>query len=390
VVVHGTDRLAASGHRIVELGAPAAPIVLTGAMRPYELRSTDALQNLTEALLAVQLVAAYWNIDFAGKKEPDPGMVRDIGTALIRDRPAREQLTCALELTGALWAGDKKQLTALLGTWGTASHGEVAPVLNAAYMDLRKAGHYQGAMLRYGGEWYWGLDRLPYLEAALARELGTRVVHVVTPRPEAERGALALSDKPLTCEMWFSFRSPYVYLALHQIEDVLAPFDVPLVLRPVLPMVRRGLAVPNVKRMYIVRDVKREADRLGIPFGNLVDPMGKGIDDCIAIQHWANQRGAGLAFAKSATRGIWSEARDPNEPVDLKFLVERAGLPWDEARAVLDDPASAKAAAENAANLNGAGLWGVPSFKVGALAMWGQDRLPILVDRLRRHALATA
>src|SRR4051812_20109269 len=36
IVVHGTDRLAISGERIVELGAPAAPVVLTGAMRPYE------------------------------------------------------------------------------------------------------------------------------------------------------------------------------------------------------------------------------------------------------------------------------------------------------------------------------------------------------------------
>ena len=45
------------GDRVVELvGTPASPIVFTGAMRPYELRSTDALQNLTEALLAVQLV----------------------------------------------------------------------------------------------------------------------------------------------------------------------------------------------------------------------------------------------------------------------------------------------------------------------------------------------
>ena len=44
VVVHGTDRLAVSGDRVVELvGTPASPIVFTGAMRPYELRSTDAL-----------------------------------------------------------------------------------------------------------------------------------------------------------------------------------------------------------------------------------------------------------------------------------------------------------------------------------------------------------
>jgi len=58
VIVHGTDRLAESGERVYELRPdPPAPIVLTGAMRPYALRNTDALQNLVEALLAVQLAA---------------------------------------------------------------------------------------------------------------------------------------------------------------------------------------------------------------------------------------------------------------------------------------------------------------------------------------------
>lgn len=56
VVVHGTDRLAVSGHRTLEMGTPKTPVVFTGAMLPFELRSSDALQNLTEALLAVQLV----------------------------------------------------------------------------------------------------------------------------------------------------------------------------------------------------------------------------------------------------------------------------------------------------------------------------------------------
>ena len=59
VVVHGTDRLTVTGDKMVELlGTPRVPIVLTGAMRPYELRRTDALQNLTEALMAVQLLSA--------------------------------------------------------------------------------------------------------------------------------------------------------------------------------------------------------------------------------------------------------------------------------------------------------------------------------------------
>ena len=78
VVVHGTDRLANSGERIVELvGKPAAPIVLTGAMRPYELRSTDALQNLTEALIAVQLVAPGVYVAMHNQVLQFPGVRKD-------------------------------------------------------------------------------------------------------------------------------------------------------------------------------------------------------------------------------------------------------------------------------------------------------------------------
>jgi L-asparaginase len=78
IVVHGTDRLAASGERVVEVaGVPAAPIVLTGAMRPYELRSTDALQNLTEALLAVQLVPPGVYVAMHNQVLAFPGVVKD-------------------------------------------------------------------------------------------------------------------------------------------------------------------------------------------------------------------------------------------------------------------------------------------------------------------------
>ena len=344
------------------------------------------------ALRDTQYLAEYWDVEFAGKKEPDSGMVRDIGTCLIRKRPARDQLTAALELGQALWSIDRKQLVALLGKWGSESHGSVAPIVNAAYAQLREAGHYQGAMIHYGGTWYWGIDRLPFLETELAKDLGTDVAHVVTVRPESDRGPLKLSEKPLTCEMWFSFRSPYSYIALEQIQGILAPYQIPLVLRQVAPMVVRGLPLPKVKRMYIVRDAKREADRLGIPFGEIVDPLGAGVDNCLSLAYWANQRSPaeGIAFARSAARGIWSEAKDPGEYVDLRYVVERAGLPWDEARTALGAPAAATAAHENATDLDGAGLWGVPSFRIGDFVVWGQDRLPLLADRLRRHALATA
>ncbi|MCH2139847.1 MAG: asparaginase [Phycisphaerales bacterium] len=58
IVVHGTDRLTQTGELMAQKtrGASAIPIILTGAMRPWILRTTDAMQNLTEALMAVQLV----------------------------------------------------------------------------------------------------------------------------------------------------------------------------------------------------------------------------------------------------------------------------------------------------------------------------------------------
>ncbi|HEY3806676.1 MAG TPA: asparaginase domain-containing protein [Kofleriaceae bacterium] len=78
VVVHGTDRLAISGERVVELvGTPATPVVFTGAMRPYELRATDALQNLTEALLAVQLVPPGVYVAMHDQVLQFPGVVKD-------------------------------------------------------------------------------------------------------------------------------------------------------------------------------------------------------------------------------------------------------------------------------------------------------------------------
>ncbi|HWM84678.1 MAG TPA: asparaginase domain-containing protein [Kofleriaceae bacterium] len=78
IVVHGTDRLAVSGERIVkQWGRPAAPIVLTGAMRPYELRDSDALQNLTEALMAVQLLPPGVYVVMHGQVLEFPGVVKD-------------------------------------------------------------------------------------------------------------------------------------------------------------------------------------------------------------------------------------------------------------------------------------------------------------------------
>ena len=93
---------------------------------------------------------------------------------------------------------------------------------------------------------------------------------------------------------------------------------------------------------------------------------------------------------ESAARGVWSEALDLASYVDLRTIVLRAGLDWAEARTALADETWRVAATDAAADLNAAGLWGVPSFRVGDHVAWGQDRLDLLADRLRRHLDALA
>ena len=78
VIVHGTDRLSVTGEKIcAALTTPAVPIVLTGAIRPYELRHTDAVQNLTEALLAAQLVTPGVYVAMHNVVLQFPGVVKD-------------------------------------------------------------------------------------------------------------------------------------------------------------------------------------------------------------------------------------------------------------------------------------------------------------------------
>lgn len=88
VVVHGTDTLEQTGERTCALGTDlGVPIVLTGAMRPFEMRRTDAIQNVTEALLAAQVMPAGVYVAMHNRVLQFPGVIKDWdrGTFIHRD-----------------------------------------------------------------------------------------------------------------------------------------------------------------------------------------------------------------------------------------------------------------------------------------------------------------
>ena len=79
VVLHGTDTLPNSGEALhAQLPGPAVPIVLTGAMRPFEMKQSDALQNLTEAIFAAGMLAPGVYCVAHGRVLAFPGVRKDL------------------------------------------------------------------------------------------------------------------------------------------------------------------------------------------------------------------------------------------------------------------------------------------------------------------------
>ena len=78
VILHGTDTLHLTGEKLCELfPKPPVPIVLTGAMRPFEMTRSDALQNLTEAIFAAGTLPPGIYCAAHGRALPFPGVKKD-------------------------------------------------------------------------------------------------------------------------------------------------------------------------------------------------------------------------------------------------------------------------------------------------------------------------
>jgi len=251
---------------------------------------------------------------------------------------------------------------------------------------LRKLGHYNCATMFFAGEWYQGLERLRYLTDRLDRQGLNRFTDPLPELASLEQAmqvnlpatvpAKAAGLPPL--EMFHSFRSPYSYIALARTFAIADAFGLRLHIRPVLPMVMRGLAVPQSKLLYIAQDANREAAGLGLPFGKISDSVGAGSERCIAAFYYALGQGKERAFLSVAGEAIWSRAIDVATDEGMQMVAKRAGLDWPELKQAMANEDWREKAEANREQLTEAGLWGVPSFKIGDRALWGQDRVWLL------------
>jgi len=344
-------------------------------------------------------VAPGYGIAFpASAAAPDPGLAARTASILARAVSSRAFTGAAARVGAALWSGDVRVLDEIADELGSTDDADVQAQIAAGSRLREQLGHYLGAMFYYGGEWYWGVDRLSHLERRL-QSLGAlrSGVHAlaIAPRPIASGGPASTSSKPIALEFYPSLRSPYTYIAMERVYELARRYPVELVLRPVLPMVMRGLPVPRAKQLYITLDTKREAEDAGVPFGRVCDPVGRPVERAFSLYPWARKHERGAELLLSFARAAFAEGVDTGSAAGLRTVVERAGLSWDEAREHLDGDSWRAELEENRRALFALGLWGVPSFCLRSAdgeplySTWGQDRIWRIEQEIPRQLAPT-
>lgn len=326
-------------------------------------------------------LARFYGLDFPEHWQPPSHDRALLATQiLLRHEQDPAFLSLATEVCKALWNGD--DLSALANRHGRQPEDQTRMAMEARRDQFLRIGHYLTGTLHYAGEWYWGTDRLDHLARRLDALLPDRNPGN-WPDPYGAAKSLRLTgNNPVvagqTLELFFSFRSPYSWLALQRAYQLADHYGLELQVRPVLPMVMRGLSVPRAKRFYILSDAAREARLHGIPFGFVCDPVGPGVERCMALWPFAEKEGRLREFLLSAATGIWSQGINTASDNGLKQICAQAGLDWNRARRWLGDREWIERATANRDAMVSAGSWGVPSLRFGNTLFWGQDRLGLM------------
>jgi len=213
----------------------------------------------------------------------------------------------------------------------------------------------------------------------------------------------------LQIDVFWSFRSPWSYLATPRLRQWQREYDLEVRFRPVYPIAIRTpefFETANPQWFsYFFTDLRRVAEYLELPLEwPKPDPVasrpGKNGRPDYAVEQphihrltrlgvLAQEHGRGIEFADEVSTLLWTGTADWNEGDHLALASERAGLELAE----LDRAAEAECdrldaiIETNQADHHAAGHWGVPTCAFRGEGFFGQDRLDVLLWRLEQSGL---
>lgn len=181
---------------------------------------------------------------------------------------------------------------------------------------------------------------------------------------------------------YFDFSSPFAYLASTQIEALAARKGAKVVYRPfLLGGLFKSIGTPNVplfampeaKRKLVTLDLFRWADFWGVPFQyatrfpmNTVKPLRMAL---------ATPETHVAPLVAAVYRAYWVEDRDIASDEVLSDVASSVGLDGASLVAKTAEEPLKQRLKEATEEAERRGVCGAPSFLVGDLLFWGQDRL---------------
>ena len=214
---------------------------------------------------------------------------------------------------------------------------------------------------------------------------------------------------PLSIDVFWSFRSPWSYLATRRLRNWQEDYQMTVNFRPVYPIAVRTPEFFNSVQpqwfSYFMTDVFRVAEMLELPFVwpnpdpviQLIDENGQRqtgeeqpyIYRLTRLGALAAEQGKGIEFADEVSSLIWGGTDSWHQGDHVAQATAKAGLDL----AAMDQQIIAEAdrleavIEKNQADHEAAGHWGVPTCTYKGEPFFGQDRLDVLLWRLRKEGL---
>lgn len=205
-------------------------------------------------------------------------------------------------------------------------------------------------------------------------------------------------------DVYYSFRSPYSYLASPDMLRLKQDYAVAVNLRVVLPIAVRspGYFRPGNEKWarYIQLDWPRRAEFLGLPHEwPEPDPIAQDLGTLKVAEEqpyifWlsklaveAQHRGRGVEFAFHVSRSIFGGTKNWNAAETMGASLKAAGLELTDMEDAIQSGDHLEEIERNQIELDKSGHWGVPTFVFQGEPFFGQDRVELLRWRLDKYGV---
>jgi 2-hydroxychromene-2-carboxylate isomerase len=177
--------------------------------------------------------------------------------------------------------------------------------------------------------------------------------------------------------LYFDLGSPYAYLAVERAQDVVG---VEVRLQSVLLgaiFAHRGWGSwsQTAAREKNIAEIERRAKAYGLPDVRWPPEWPANTLKAMRAAVWADEQGAGKAFARAAFRTAFVQGQDLGEVDVVAEVSESVGLRAKDLEAALEAERVKDSLKRATADAIAEGVRGVPSLRIGARVFYGDDQL---------------